>query len=157
MSDNLFSVLRSHFPQDETSDFIRTGSGRVITYADLLASTARFANALAALGVVPGERVAVQVDKSVEALMLYLATVRVGGVFLPLNTAYTASELRYFLGDAEPVLTVCRPDDLGEITAIANAAGVARVETLGAHGDGSLLEHAGNAEPLLCRCRARRR
>ncbi|MDH3579329.1 MAG: malonyl-CoA synthase [Hyphomicrobiales bacterium] len=147
MSDNLFSILRSHFPQDETSEFILTGSGRVVTYADLLASTARFANALVALGVVPGERVAVQVDKSVEALMLYLATLRAGGVFLPLNTAYTASELAYFLGDAEPVLTICRPENLSEIAAIAKAAGVARVETLGADGDGSLLDHVAAAEP----------
>ena len=69
----------------------------------------RFANALVDLGVEPGDRVAVQVEKSIEAIMLYLGTIRAGAVFLPLNTAYTAAEIEYFVGDAEPRVFVCDP------------------------------------------------
>ena len=67
------------------------------------------ANALVGLGVKPGDRVAAQVEKSVEAIVLYLGTVRAGGVFLPLNTGYTPAEIEYFLGDAEPAVFVCDP------------------------------------------------
>ena len=83
--------------------------GRRVSYADLIALSGRLANVLAARGVKPGDRVAVQVEKSVPALVLYLATVRAGAVYLPLNTAYTLAELEYFIGDAEPSLVVCDP------------------------------------------------
>ena len=86
-----------------------TPAGETISYADLVALSGRFANVLVARGVKPGDRVAVQVEKSVPALVLYLATVRAGAVYLPLNTAYTLAELEYFIGDAEPSLVVCDP------------------------------------------------
>jgi malonyl-CoA/methylmalonyl-CoA synthetase len=85
---------------------------------------------MAGLGVKPGDRVAVQVEKSIEALMLYLATIRAGGVFLPLNTAYTPTEVEYFLGDSEPRLFVCDPARADALRALAEEAGAA-METLG--------------------------
>jgi malonyl-CoA/methylmalonyl-CoA synthetase len=110
--------------------FAALPDGRRYTYADVEAVSARFANALVALGVAPGDRVAVQVEKSVEALMLYLGTVRAGAVFLPLNTAYTPAEVAYFLGDAEPRLFVCDPARADLLRPVAEGAG-ARLETLG--------------------------
>ncbi|GAB4239674.1 MAG: malonyl-CoA synthase [Methyloligellaceae bacterium] len=141
MSDNLFTVMREHFPEDASREFLRVPQGRVVSYADMQAESARFANAITALGVRPGDRVAVQVDKSPEALMLYLGTLRAGAVFLPLNTAYTAAEVSYFLGDAEPALAVCRPEDADTLSDVAREAGVGRLETLGADGQGSLMAH----------------
>jgi len=103
---------------------------RYYSYQDVLDVTARFANALVELGVKPGDRVAVQVPKSIEALMLYLATVRSGAVFLPLNTAYTVSEVAYFLEDASPALFVCAPESKQSYHELATTMSV-RVETLG--------------------------
>ncbi|MBT9290474.1 malonate--CoA ligase [Prosthecodimorpha staleyi] len=141
---NLATQIR-HLGAPAEKTFIETGDGRRITYAELWATTARIANHLVALGLQPGDRVAVQVEKSPEALMLYLATIRAGGVFLPLNTAYTLAELEYFLGDAEPAIVVCRPADAAAMTALAARLGAARVETLGTRGDGSVMAGAGAA------------
>ncbi len=108
-----------------------------LSFADLEPRTARLAARLVALGGKPAARIVVQVDKSVEAVLLYLAALRAGMVFVPLNTAYTATELAYFIGDAEPAVVVCRPADEAAVRAVAGAA---RVVTLGADGTGSLLE-----------------
>jgi malonyl-CoA/methylmalonyl-CoA synthetase len=111
--------------------------GRTLTYADLDRRTARSAAALAAAGVKPGDRVAAQVEKSPEALFLYLGTVRAGAVFLPLNTAYTPAEVKYFLADAEPALFVARPEAASMLAPLA-ANHHARFETLDADGGGTL-------------------
>ena len=103
------------------------------------------ANVLVARGVKPGDRVAAQTEKSVPALVLYLATVRAGAVYLPLNTAYTLNELDYFIADAEPSLVVCDPSKAEGIGAIA-AKVKAKVETLGADGKGSLTDAAAKAD-----------
>ncbi|PJN94926.1 hypothetical protein CNY89_11530, partial [Amaricoccus sp. HAR-UPW-R2A-40] len=106
MTANLFDLLtRSSLDPDKVA--IETASGARTTYAGLIAETGRVANVLRDLGVGPGDRVAAQVEKSVAAIVLYLATVRAGGVFLPLNTGYTPAEVEYFLGDAEPAVFVC--------------------------------------------------
>lgn len=112
--------------------------GTVRTYGDVDRDSARYAATLKALGVKPGDRVAVQVEKSVDAILLYLGCIRSGAVFLPLNTAYTRNEVGYFLKDAEPVLFVARPEDSEEMRACAAENGVPRVETLGADGTGTL-------------------
>jgi malonyl-CoA/methylmalonyl-CoA synthetase len=122
--------------------FVETEDGRRITYADVLALSARMANALVALGVRPGDRVAVQVDKSAEAIILYLACVRAGAVYLPLNTAYTLAELEYFLSDAGPALVVCRPQAEAGVRDLAAKTGVPACVTLGTAGDGSLMDAA---------------
>jgi malonyl-CoA/methylmalonyl-CoA synthetase len=147
MSENLFTIFRKRFPADLAKVFIERADGSTVTYGDLLDRSARLANVLIGLGVEPGDRVAVQVEKSSEALLLYLATLRAGAIFLPLNTAYTASEVRYFLGDAEPALFVCSPAAAAEMRDLAREVGVKHLETLGAKGDGSLIDKARAAAP----------
>jgi malonyl-CoA/methylmalonyl-CoA synthetase len=124
--------------------FLEEPSGRRLTYGDLLDETGRLATALCDLGVKPGDRVAVQVEKSVEAVLLPLACARAGAVFLPLNTAYTLAELAYFIGDAEPALVVVAPDRRDAVAGIARDA---RVESLGVDADGSLMDMARTRSP----------
>jgi malonyl-CoA/methylmalonyl-CoA synthetase len=119
---NLFDLLTAN--ADLAAPFLERPNGHVDTYADLMAHTGRLANALVARGVKPGDRVAAQVEKSPENLYLYLATVRVGAVFLPLNTAYTEAEIDYFVGDAEPSLVV-REESFGAL--IEQARGLSPV------------------------------
>jgi malonyl-CoA/methylmalonyl-CoA synthetase len=140
MNANLFSRLFDDL-DDAGRLAIETLDGRRITYSDLIAFSGRLANLLAARGVKPGDRVAVQVEKSVPNLALYLAALRAGAVYLPLNPAYTLNELGYFITDAEPALVVCDPSMDAGIKTIAVKVG-ARVETLGADGKGSLTEAA---------------
>ena len=122
---------------------LRAPGGLAWSYADLRREAARTAAALAAKGLQPGDRVAAQIEKSPTGLVLYLGTLMAGGVFLPLNTAYTSGELDYFLGDAEPAIVVCDP---AKRDAIARIAGMAQVETLGADGHGSMAEAAAAAK-----------
>jgi malonyl-CoA/methylmalonyl-CoA synthetase len=141
MSDNLYSVVAAAAPAP-SSPFLRTPDGSAMSYGQMADGAGRYANALAALGVRPGDRVAVQVEKSPQAVLLYLATLRAGAVYLPLNTAYTLAELEYFVGDAGPKLVVCDPAARDGLAAMAAALGVAAVETLGADGRGSLADRA---------------
>lgn len=140
---NLFSRLFDGL-DDPKRLAIETQDGAHISYGDLIARAGQMANVLVARGVKPGDRVAVQVEKSVANLVLYLATVRAGAVYLPLNTAYTLNELDYFMGDAEPSLVVCDPAKAEGLAPIA-AKVKAKVETLGADGKGSLTEAADTA------------
>ncbi|MBI5263057.1 MAG: malonyl-CoA synthase [Bradyrhizobium sp.] len=141
---NLFSRLFDGL-DDPNRLAIETLDGGRITYADLIARAGQIANVLVARGVKTGDRVAAQTEKSVSALVLYLATVRAGAVYLPLNTAYTLNELDYFITDAEPSLVVCDPSRAEGIGSIA-AKVRARVETIGADGRGSLTEAADKAK-----------
>lgn len=129
MGNHLFDLIRARIPAPEAR-FALIDDGRTFSYADMVEASARYAGALVSLGVKPGDRVAVQVEKSIEALMLYLGTVRAGAIFLPLNTAYTPAEIEYFLGDAEPAVFVCDPSKADALRPYAEKAG-ARLETLG--------------------------
>jgi malonyl-CoA/methylmalonyl-CoA synthetase len=143
MNANLFSRLFDG--NDEPNRLaIETIDGQRISYGDLVARAGQMANVLVANGVKPGDRVAAQTEKSVPGLVLYLAAVRAGAVYLPLNTAYTLNELEYFIGDAEPSLVVCDPAKAEGIGAIAAKVG-AKVLTLGADGKGSLTDAAASA------------
>lgn len=137
---NLFARLFDGL-DDPAKLAIETAAGKHISYSELVEFSGRIANYLVARGVKPGDRVAAQTEKSVAALVLYLATVRAGAVYLPLNTAYTLNELEYFFGDAEPSLIVCDPSMQAGIEAIAGKIG-AKVDTLDAEGNGSLTEGA---------------
>jgi malonyl-CoA/methylmalonyl-CoA synthetase len=142
MSNHLFAAIRRAARPD--SAFILTADSGRWTYGDMLEHSGRIASALDSLGVRPGDRVAVQVEKSPEALMLYLACLRAGAVYLPLNTAYTLAELDYFFADAEPRLIVCAPAAKEGISKLADHG--AKVETLDEKGGGSLIDLArGNA------------
>ncbi|MET4045272.1 malonyl-CoA synthase [Bradyrhizobium sp. RT6a] len=140
---NLFSRLFDGL-DDPKRLAIETHDGERISYGDLIARAGQMANVLVARGVKPGDRVAVQVEKSVANIVLYLATVRAGAVYLPLNTAYTLNELDYFIGDAEPSLVVCDPAKAEGLAPIA-AKVKATIETLGPDGKGSLSEAADKA------------
>ena len=140
MNANLFDRLVASIA-DGNRVAVATPDGRRFSYDEVVALSGRLANALVGCGVKPGDRVAVQVEKSVAALVLYLATVRAGAVYLPLNTAYTLAELDYFIGDAEPALVVCDPARRDGIAGLAAKVGAA-VETLDGSGQGSFIEKA---------------
>ena len=129
MANHLYDLLRSRTP-DKARTFAEMLDGRRYSYGDVDDVSGRFANSLVELGVKPGDRVAAQVEKSIEAIMLYLGAIRAGAVFLPLNTAYTPAEIEYFVGDAEPRVFVCDPAKAEALRPIADKAG-ARLETLG--------------------------
>ncbi|WP_395671082.1 malonyl-CoA synthase [Phenylobacterium sp.] len=145
---NLYARLSTRFPQDRDQTFARLADGARVSYADLDDRSARYAGLLRDLGLAPGDRVAVQAEKSIEMLMLYLGALRAGAAFLPLNTAYTAGELDYFIGDAEPALIVCDPKRQAAIRQIARRRGRAKVLTLDAAGEGSIASQARQAAPI---------
>ncbi|MFD0666246.1 malonate--CoA ligase [Ramlibacter sp. MAHUQ-53] len=139
---NLFAVLRAAFPADLDAVAVETDEGLCYSWRDLDRASAMIANLLDSLQLPAGSRIAAQVDKSVEALMLYLATLRAGHVFLPLNTAYQSAEIAYFIGNAEPAVVVCSPKNFGWVSKIAFQAGTRNVFTLGDDRSGSLLDRA---------------
>ena len=141
-NQNLFAALRGAFPRDLDAAAIETDSGLVYTWRDLERATAMLANLLQSLEIPAGSRVAAHTEKSVEALVLYLATLRAGFVYLPLNTAYQAAELDYFIGNAEPAVVVCASKNFPWISKLAFQKGVAHVFTLDDDRTGSLLERA---------------
>jgi malonyl-CoA/methylmalonyl-CoA synthetase len=154
MNENLFALLSSRFPADRSSCAIETTDGKFWRWSDLDHASARIANLLKSLRLPAGSRVAVQVEKSVEAVCLYLATLRAGHVFLPLNSAYQSSEIDYFLQDAEPAVVVCSPAHLDWIAPMARARGARQVYSLSDTGTGSLLDAA---TPFPDRCPTARR
>ncbi len=141
---NLFKALRASFPSNLDATAVETDNGLFYTWGDLDRATAKMANLLGSLELPPGSRVAVQVEKSVEALILYLATLRAGFVFLPLNTAYQSAEIEYFIGNAEPAVVVCTEKNFGWVSKIAFTAGTKHVFTLSENITGSLLERSAN-------------
>jgi malonyl-CoA/methylmalonyl-CoA synthetase len=142
MSDNLFEILESRFPADAEATAFLLEDGTAISYGDMNAQAAQIANLLGDLGAQVGDRVAVQVEKTPEAVMLYLGCLRAGLIYLPLNTAYTLSEVEYFLGDATPAIVVCDPARLTDTKVKAAAAGAKVVLTLSDQGTGSLIDQA---------------
>ena len=139
---NLFSALRAAFPADLSAVAVETDEGLHYSWHDLDRATAMMANLLQSLDLPEGSRVAAQVEKSVEALLLYLATLRAGYVFLPLNTAYQSAEIEYFIGNAEPAVVVCSGANFGWVSKIAFKAGTQHVFTLNDDRTGSLLQRA---------------
>jgi malonyl-CoA/methylmalonyl-CoA synthetase len=141
-NDNLFTALRAAFPSALDAIAIETDNGLNYSWRDLERATAMLANLLQSLGLPEGSRIAVQVEKSVEAVMLYLATLRAGYVFLPLNTAYQSAEIEYFIANAEPAVVVCSPKNFGWVSQLAFKAGTQHVFTLDDNRTGTLLERA---------------
>jgi malonyl-CoA/methylmalonyl-CoA synthetase len=141
---NLFCALRNSFPADLGATAIECADGLCLSYSwrDLEMASARMANLLVSLDLPAGSRVAVQTEKSVEALLLYLAVLRAGYVYLPLNNAYQASEVEYFIGNAEPAVVVCAEKNFGWVSKIAFKAGTQYVFTLNENRSGSLLDRA---------------
>jgi malonyl-CoA/methylmalonyl-CoA synthetase len=143
---NILDRFLSVAEREGDKPFLIEGGEAVLRFGDLDRETGRLAARLAALGGKPGERIVVQVEKSPQAVLLYLAALRLGLVFVPLNTGYTAGELEYFIADAEPVIVVSRPQDLALVQSLAVSA---KVVTLGEDGSGSLLDDVPDAiEPV---------
>ena len=150
---NLYALFRARFPQDLDDCWLETTGGasgsQYYSWRDLDRGSAKIANLLASLQLPAGSRIAAQVEKSAEALMLYLATIRAGFVYLPLNTAYRSDEMAYFIENASPAVVVCTPQNFGWVTQIAFSRGVSQVFTLdepnandGGRNSGSLLSRA---------------
>jgi malonyl-CoA/methylmalonyl-CoA synthetase len=142
MNANLYALFESRFPQDGAACCIETHDGLFYSWNDLERATAKMANLLAGLGLPANARVAAQIEKSPEALMLYLATLRAGYVYVPLNTAYRAAEIEYFIGNAEPAVVICAPQNFGWVAQIAFKAGTRHVFTLSDDRQGTLLTRA---------------
>jgi malonyl-CoA/methylmalonyl-CoA synthetase len=139
---NLFAALRAAFPADLDATAVETDSGLHYSWRDLDRATAMVANVLQSLDLPAGSRVAAYTEKSVEAMVLYLATLRAGYVYLPLNTAYQSAEVDYFIGNAEPAVVVCASRNFGWVSKIAFKVGTQYVFTLDDDRTGSLLERA---------------
>jgi len=144
MNANLFAQLRARFPQDPAAPLMVLRDGRTYTYRQIDALSARLAGVLAAAGAVPGERIAVQVEKSPQAVALYLACLRGGFVYLPLNAAYRDDELEYFIADAQPSVVIGDPAS-AQIADVTARCKVPSFLTLDAAGKGSLMERANGA------------
>lgn len=146
MSDNanLFALIAANFPADLNAPCLITAQDANYSWNDLDHATAKIANLLTSLNLPQGSRVAVHVEKSPEALMLYLATLRAGLVFIPLNTAYHSAEMRYFIDDAQPAVVVCSPKNFGWLAQLAFQLGCSHVFTLDdcLPNQGSLLQRA---------------
>jgi malonyl-CoA/methylmalonyl-CoA synthetase len=136
--ENIYSLFAGRFPSDRRAPFIETPAGGHYSYGDLERESARYARFLTGLGLQPGDRVAVQIEKSPAAVFLYLGCLRAGLIYLPLNPAYRAAEIEYYLDDAEPSAVVCRPSDLSGMRELAGPRGLKHVYTLDADGQGTL-------------------
>ena len=147
MNANLFALFQSRFPRDLDRCFLQTVEGQVLSYRELEGQSGCLQQVLKDHGVTPGDRVVVQVAKSPLALALYLACLRSGAVYVPLNTAYTPREVAYFLADAGPRLLVAPPNAVDALAEPAAESGVRHILTLDANGGGSLPTLASAATP----------
>ena len=145
---NLYANLRAQFPSNLDSIAVEADNGLHYSWRDLERGSAMMANLLEGLNIPRGSRIAVQVEKSVEAMMLYLATLRAGLVFLPLNTAYQSAEIEYFITNAEPAVVVCSGKNFGWVSKIAFTCGTQSVFTLNDDRTGSLLDRAVHCSDL---------
>ncbi|MEH6402615.1 MAG: malonyl-CoA synthase [Sneathiella sp.] len=141
-NNNLYALFDTKFAAGGNQTAFELPSGKTYSFNEISARSGRFANFLTDTGAKPGDRVAVQVHKTVEAVILYLACLRAGLVYLPLNTAYKSAEIDYFLNDASPAILVCDPAHEKQLSVIANQAGVDTILTLDKDGLGSLTKKA---------------
>ena len=141
---NLYALIESGFPDNLNSDCLITAQGANYSWDDLHQASGKIANLLSSLELPKGSRIAVQVEKSPEALLLYLAALRAGLIFIPLNTAYQSAEMRYFIEDAQPAVVVCSPKNFGWLAQLAFSLGCSHVFTLDdtLPNQGSLLQRA---------------
>jgi malonyl-CoA/methylmalonyl-CoA synthetase len=143
---NLYCHFEASFAEAGARPAFHLADGRTLSYGELSDRVASAAGALRQMGVRPGERVTVQVEKSIGNVVLYLAVLKAGAVYQPLNSAYTDAEVDYFLRDAEPALLVADPRRAA-LQPLARASGVRRVETLDQKGEGTYADHVAAAHP----------
>ncbi|WP_404969413.1 AMP-binding protein [Thalassospira profundimaris] len=154
MTTSLFMRIRACFPGNLDKTLIEAPDGNCLTYRDADEWSARYANALVQAGAQKGDRIAVQVEKSPAALFLYLGCIRAGLVYLPLNTAYQAHELSYFIEDASPAVIVCQPSGKADMDTIVQGHDGCAVFTLDGDGRGSIVDAAASQvddfTPVAC-------
>lgn len=138
--NHLYRQLTRTLRAGQDSVFARLPGGREIPYSEFFDGALRMAQVLRELGVEPGDRVAAQTEKSIEALQLYVGSVAAGSVFLPLNPASTEAEVAHFIQDAQPAAFVCDPSREGAAGAAASAAGARNILTMDGQGQGTLIE-----------------
>ena len=141
MSNPLYDTLFGCHAEKATP-FLHLADGHTWTHAQFLELAAQYAHVITDHGLVPGDRLAVQIEKSPQALALYAACVQAGVVFLPLNTAYTVDELTYFIDNSGAALVVCDPARAATLGPVVAHLG-AKLATLGADGSGTLSDLAG--------------
>jgi len=144
---NLYRRFDATFKAHPDKVLIESG-GRLVTGRELDDAAARYASVLRDAGLKPGDRMAVQIEKSLENVLVYLGCLRLGAIYLPLNTAYQPAEISYFLGDATPTVMIGSPERRAVMEPVATAAGVKTLLTLGVAGDGTLAERAAQAKPF---------
>lgn len=146
MSDNanLYALIEAGFPADRHTPCLITAQGANYSWDDLHQASGKIAHLLSSLQLPKGSRILAHIEKSPEALLLYLASLRAGLIFIPMNTAYQSSELRYFIGDAQPAVIVCSPRNFGWLSQLGFELGCAHVFTLDdtLPNEGSLLQRA---------------
>ena len=145
---NLFALIAAAFARDAGCPLFQLPGGATLSRAAVLDQTNAIAGVLLSAGVAPGDRVMVQAEKSVAAVALYLATLQVGAIYNPLNTAYTAAEMAYFLADACPKVVVAPSARLGQIADLAQKSGASALLSLETDGSGSLIDAARSAAPF---------
>ena len=148
MNENFFALIEARFPGDRGC--LETPGGLAYTWDDVDRVTGRYANLLQTLNLAPASRIVVQIDKSPDALFFYLATLRSGHVFVPLNTAYRAAEIEYFLGNAEPAVVVCRPSDFDRVSALGERFAIDHILTLASEHNGTLFDRAAEQPESFC-------
>ena len=147
VNENFYAALQQRFRQAATCPCLTEPGRRRITYAELDALSAGMAGLLLGGEAKPGDRILVQVDKSIENVALYFGAMRAGLVYVPLNTAYTSDEVEYFLNDAQPSVFVCSPEKVEALSPPAKQAGAKHIYALGPDGSGSLCEALDAAGP----------
>ena len=145
MNENLYALFESRFPADRDEPLLILEDGGIVSYRQAEEGAARYASLLAGLGLEPGDRVAVQVEKSAQALLLYLGCLRAGLAYLPLNSAYQEGEISYFLENAEPRAVVAQPRSLPWLEPLAERLEIRHVFGLDERGNGSLVDAASTA------------
>ncbi|MEO0617770.1 MAG: malonyl-CoA synthase [Pseudomonadota bacterium] len=145
---NFYAALADAMSRAGETVAFEEENGTSTSYSVLRNDVGRMAAALVALGLLPGDRVTAQVEKSRTNVLLYLATLQIGAVYNPLNTAYTAAELDYFIGDAKPTLLVVDPKFTETLASVAAKHAVTAIETLDADGSGTLADRAAATAPL---------
>ena len=158
MSPSLYTLIEASLPRDRTRTAIeapdRSRGPRIWSFDDLLATVSRYAALFVRLGLARGDRIALQVEKSPEALAVYLACLRGGFVFLPMNMAYRTDEVDYLVGNAEPSLVICDPSVEAALREICARRGTPHLLTLDWEAGGSFIDAAAGVterdEPVVC-------
>lgn len=149
MPQDIFSIFHARCLEAPDAPFLEMPDGSVMAYGQALERTGRIASLFRSLGVERGARIAIQAEKSAQALLTYLAALRIGAVYLPLNTAYTQAEVEFFLADATPALFICRTEDLAAAQGLCRTLAIPNVIALDSDGSGELAR-AADGQPADC-------